>query len=68
MAVTTRGRKQTIDPPMLSGVEDEVRKDNEVVEVSGELVDKAMNEAEIPRKVIPIPKPPPPFTKIGEED
>ena len=46
---------------MPSGVEDEVRKDDEVVEVSGKLVDKAVKEAEIPRKVIPIPIPPPPF-------
>ena len=61
MAISTRGVKQTIDPPMPSVVEDEVRKDDEVVEVSGKLVDKAVKEAEIPRKVIPIPIPPPPF-------
>ena len=35
MTVTTRGRKETIDPPMLSVVEDEVRKDDEVVEANG---------------------------------
>ena len=44
---------------MLSGVEDEVRRDDEVVKVSGELVDKAMKEAEIPQKVTPIPRSPP---------
>nr|XP_010323539.1 uncharacterized protein LOC104648310 [Solanum lycopersicum] len=59
MAVATRGGKQTIDQPMPAGVEDDVRKDDEVVKVSGELVYKAVKEAEIPQKVIPIPRPPP---------
>ena len=40
MTVTTRGGKQTIDPPVPSVVENEMRKDEEVVETSGELVDK----------------------------
>ena len=40
MIVTTIGGKKTIDPPMPSGVEDEKREDDEVEEVSGELVDK----------------------------
>ena len=44
------------------GVEDEVRKDDEVVEDSGELVKKSRKEAEIPQKVTPVPRPPPPFT------
>ena len=48
---------------MLSLVEDEVRKYDEVVETSGELVDKAVKEAEVPQKVIRIPRPPPPFPK-----
>nr|XP_004248921.1 uncharacterized protein LOC101259684 [Solanum lycopersicum] len=61
MAVTTRGGKQIIDPPIPSGVEDEVRKENDVVEDNGELVEKAVKEAEIPQKVIPLPRPPPPF-------
>ena len=61
MAVTTRGCKQTIDPLMPFLVEDEVRKNDKIVEASGELVDKAVKEAEIPQKVIPIPRPPPPF-------
>ena len=43
MAITTRGGKQTIDPPMPSN-EEKVRKD-----------------AEVPVKVIPMPRPPPPF-------
>ena len=42
MAITTRGGKQTIDPPMPSN-EEKVRKD-----------------AEVPVKVIPMPRPPPP--------
>ena len=43
MAITNRGGKQTIDPPMPSN-EEKVRKD-----------------AEVPVKVIPMPRPPPPF-------
>ena len=38
MAVTTRGGNQTIDPPMSSDVEDEMRGDYVVEEVSGEFV------------------------------
>ena len=38
MVVTTRGGKQTIDPPMPDKVEDDMRKDDEVVKYSGELV------------------------------
>ena len=48
---------------MSSGMEDEVRKDDEVVEANGELVDKAVKESEIPQKVIPVPRPQPPFTQ-----
>ena len=40
MAITTRGGKQTIDPPMSSGVEKVIINDDMVVEVSGELKDK----------------------------
>ncbi|XP_069145401.1 uncharacterized protein [Solanum lycopersicum] len=61
MSVTTRGGKQTVDPPMPSGVEDERRGEDLVEEVSGELVDKSGKEAELPQKVNPIPRPPPPF-------
>ena len=38
MTFTTRGDKQSMDPPMTSSVEDEKRGDDEVEEVSGELV------------------------------
>ena len=61
MTVTTRGGKQTIDQPMPSVVEDEMRKDEEIVETSGELVEKAAKKVEIPQKVVPIPRPPPLF-------
>ncbi|XP_069148129.1 uncharacterized protein [Solanum lycopersicum] len=61
MTVTARGGKQTMDPRMSYGIEDEKRGDDEAEEVSGELVDKSRNEAETPQKVTPIPIPPPPF-------
>uniref|UniRef100_M1DY48 Integrase core domain containing protein n=1 Tax=Solanum tuberosum TaxID=4113 RepID=M1DY48_SOLTU len=61
MAVTTRGGKQTIDPPIPSGMEIETSKDDDVVEVSGESENAMEKEAEITQKVVPIPKPPPPF-------
>ena len=53
MAVITRGGKQTSDPPILSGVEDEVRKDNEVVEDNGELMDKVVEKVKIPKRRSP---------------
>ncbi|XP_069147088.1 uncharacterized protein [Solanum lycopersicum] len=61
MAVTTRVDKQTIDPPTPSDIEDEVRREDAVVEASGELVNKAVKELEMPQKVTPVPRPPPPF-------
>ena len=61
MAITTRGGKQTIDPPMSSN-EEKVRKDNDkVVEGSGEAEDSTGKDAEVSIKVIHIPRPPPPF-------
>ncbi|TMW97799.1 hypothetical protein EJD97_004963 [Solanum chilense] len=61
MIVTTREGMQTIDPPIPSSAEYEVGKDNQVVKYNGELVDKVAKEAEIPQKVIPVPRPPLPF-------
>ena len=61
MTVTTRGGKQTIDPPMSSMIEDEMRKAEEVVDTTRELIDKMVKEARFPKKVVPIPRPPPPF-------
>ena len=61
MEVTTRGGKQTIDPPTQSLVEDDMRKEKEVVETSGELVNNMVIEAEVSQNVVPIPIPPSPF-------
>ena len=48
---------------MLSN-EEKVRKDNyKVVEGSGEAEDSTGKDAEVPIKVIPMPRPQPPFLK-----
>ena len=61
--ITTRGGKQTIDPSMPSN-EEKVKKDNDkVVEGSGEAEDSTGKDAEVPIKVIPMPRPQPPFLK-----
>ena len=61
MAITNRGGKQTIDPPMPSK-EKKVKKGNDkVIEGSGEVEDNTGKDAEVPTKVIPNPRPPPPF-------
>ena len=58
MEITTQSGKQTIDPPM-SCNEEKVRKDNDkVVEGSGEAEDSTGKDAEVPIKVIPMPRPP----------
>ena len=61
MEITTRGGKQTIDPPMPSN-EEKVRKDNDKV-VKGSVEEEESNgkDVEVPMKVIPMPRPPPPF-------
>ena len=61
MAMTTRGGKQTIEPPMPS-IEENVRKgiDN-VVKGSGEVEEGNGKDVEVPIKVIPMPRPPPHF-------
>ena len=52
MSITTRGGKQTIDPPMPSN-EEKVRKDdNKVVKGSGEAEESTGKDAEVPMKVI----------------
>ena len=61
MTITTRGGKQTIDTLMPFGVEKVIRDDDTMVEVSGELEDKAVKDVELPQKVTSTPKPPPPF-------
>ena len=46
---------------MPSVVEKVIRYDDIVMEVSGELEDKTVKDVEVPQKVTPMPKPPPPF-------
>ena len=61
MTITTRGGKQTIDPPMPSN-EVKVRKDDDKVErCSGEAEESTGKDAEVRMKVIPMPRPPPHF-------
>ena len=63
MAITTRGGKQTIDPPMLSN-ENKVTKDTDkVVNVDAELNDNTGKDVEVPIMVTPMPRSPPPFLK-----
>ena len=61
MEITTRGSKKTIDKPMSSGVEKMIWYDDTVVEVSGEFEDKMVKDVEVPQKVTPMHRPPPPF-------
>ena len=61
MAIITSGGKQTIDPHMPS-TEENVRKDNDnVVKGCGEAEESNGKDAEVPIKVIHIPRPPLPF-------
>ena len=61
MAITTRGGKQTIDPPMPSNEEKVIKDNDKVVDVSGEVEDNTGKDAEVPKKVTHMPRPPPPF-------
>ena len=63
MAITTRGGKQTIDPPMPSNVEKVIKDNDKVVEVSAEVEDSTGKDAKVPIKVIHMPRPPP-FPRI----
>ena len=58
MSITTRGGKQTIDPPMPSNEEKVIKDNDKVVEVSGEVEDNTGKDAEVPKKVTPMPRPP----------
>ena len=61
MAITTRGGKLTIDPPM-SYTENKMTKDTDkVVNVDAYLEDNIAKDAEVPKKVTPMLRPPPPF-------
>uniref|UniRef100_M1D9K3 Integrase core domain containing protein n=1 Tax=Solanum tuberosum TaxID=4113 RepID=M1D9K3_SOLTU len=64
MAVTTRGGKQTIDPHMPSEVEIVVEKDDNEIEVTGGSKNVIDKETEMTQKVVPMPRPPPPFPKM----
>ena len=61
MAITTHGGKQTIDPPMPSNEQNEINDDDKVVKGSGEAGESNGKDAEVPMKVIPMPRPPLPF-------
>ena len=63
MEITTRGGKQTIDPPMPSNEEKVIKDNDKVVEVSGEVEYNTRKNAKMPTKVTPIPRPPPHFLK-----
>ena len=61
MAITTRGGKKIIYLHMPSN-EKKVTKDTDnVVDISGEVEDNTAKDAEVPKKVTPMPRPPPPF-------
>ena len=67
MAITTRGGKQTIDPPMPSKEEKVIKDNDKVVEGSGEVEDNSGKDVEGPVKVIPMPRPPL-SSEISEKD
>ena len=63
MAITTRGGKQTIDLPMPSNDNKVIEDTDKVVDVDAELENNTAKDAEVPKKVIPMPRTPPPFPK-----
>ncbi|XP_015160938.1 uncharacterized protein [Solanum tuberosum] len=64
MAITTRGGKWTIDPPMTSDVERVVEIDGDKIEITEETKNATEKEAEIAQKLVPMPRPPPPFPQM----
>ena len=67
MAITTRGGKKTIEPPMPSN-EEKVRKDDDkMVKGSGEAEERIGKDAEVPTRVFPCLDPPL-SSKISEKD
>ena len=63
MVITTQDGKKTIDPPM-SSKEKKVIKDNDkVIEGRGEVEYNTGKDVEVPIKVIPMPRPPPPILR-----
>ena len=63
MAITTRGVNQTIDPPMPTNEKKVTKDTDKVVDVNGEVEDNTVKDAEVPKKVTPMPRPPPLFTQ-----
>lgn len=61
MAVTTWGAKQAIDPPMMSGVEIDTKKDTKVTEGSKEHENATKKDKVVTDKVVPMPRTPPSF-------
>ena len=61
MAITTRGGKKTIDPPMSSNEKKVTKDTDKVVDVDGELEDNIVKDVEVPKKVNPMSRTPPPF-------
>ena len=61
MAITTRGGKKTIEPPMPSNEKKVTEDTDKVVDVDGELEDNTAKDAEVPKKVTPMPRTPHPF-------
>ena len=48
----------------MPSMDKKVIKDNDkVIEVSGEVEDNSGKDVEVPTKVIPMPRPPPPFLR-----
>ena len=61
MAITTRAGKKTIDPPMPTNEKEVTKHIDNVVDINGEVEDNTTKDAEVPKKVTPMPRPPPPF-------
>ena len=58
MAITTRGGKKIIEPPMPSNEEKMIKDNDKVVEVSGEVENNIGKDVEVPTMVIPCLDPP----------
>ncbi|TMW83147.1 hypothetical protein EJD97_002751, partial [Solanum chilense] len=61
MTITTRGGKQTIDPPMPYDEENVRKDDDKVVKRSVDEEESNGKDSEVPKKVTPMPRPPPLF-------
>ena len=68
MAITTRGGKKTIDPPMSSNDKKVTKDTDKVVDVDGELEDNTVKDAEVDKKVTPMPRHTTISSKINERD